>query len=252
MPTPQFDALVAKVRNWANRDATVLTDELITDFLDYSADYCYRKLRIPPLEYTYQYPAITAVNAGEKVLQLPPDLTEIIMVSKVDSNGDKQVFDAMDVRSIEDKNTTIGGNAYAWKGGTLLLSEGAKEDEIYEIHYYRRLFDLDATYVVNQINVDAGYCTTALATDEGAVEVPLGSGNYYTGNEVYNWLRDDNERVLLWGALFQAFDYLGDDQQMVKYRQKQDDAIKELNDEEKYRKARGATNVFTYQDTGLI
>ena len=88
--------------------------------------------------------------------------------------------------------------------------------------------------------------------DPGAVEFPVSSGTYYTGNEVYNWLRDDNERMLLWGALHHAHEYLGSDDQSMKYLQKQVGAIDELNREEKRRRVSGASNMVTYEVSELL
>ena len=76
--------------------------------------------------------------------------------------------------------------------------------------------------------------------------------NVYTGNEVYNWLRDDNERMLLWGALHHAHEYLGSDDQSMKYLQKQMAGIDELNKEEKRRRVLGASNAATYQVSELL
>jgi|TARA_B100000035_G_C21030838_1_gene568380 hypothetical protein len=253
MATPNFDALVAKVRNWANRDSSILTDALITDFLDYSADTCYRKLRIPPLEYTYLYPTITSASTGETSLQLPPDLTEIISMRRTNSAGTSSTFmKNLGLRSFEDNNTSKPQNSFSYKGGNIIFHPAAEEGEVFEIHYYRRLFDLNATYVVNQANINAGNTTTASSGDEGAVEFPASSGNYYTGNEVYNWLRDDNERALLFGALAHAMDYLGDNEASMKYFQKQEMAIQELNNEETYRKVRGSSNQITYEVSELM
>ena len=253
MATPLFDALVAKVRGWVNRDSSVLPDSLITDFLDYSADYCYRKLRIPPFEYTYQYPAITSGSVGETVLQLPPDFSELITFSKIDANGRRYTFNKQLVeKEFNDYFITKPNNSFTYKGGNIEFYPAAEVGEVYELHYYRRLFDLDATYVVNQANIDLNNCTVASQGDEGAVEFPEGSGNYYTGNEVYNWLRDDNERVLLWGALAQALDYLGEDDRAMKFFQKQEIAVQELNNEEKQRKSKGAINSVTFEVSELL
>jgi hypothetical protein len=253
MSTPNFDALVTKVRNWANRDSSILTDALITDFLDYAADTCYRKLRIPPLEYTYSFPAISAANSGETSLQLPPDLSEIISIKRVGSDGVSKVFmKSLALNSFSDWNTTKPDNSFAYKGGNIEFYPAASEGEVFEIHYYRRLFDLDAAYVVNQANVDAGNVTAASSSDAGAVEMPASSGNYYTGNEVYNWLRDDNERCLLWGTLGHTFDYLGDLENSMKYFQKQEMDILELNKEETIRRVKGASNEVTYEVSELM
>jgi len=248
MSTPKYDALVAKVRDWANRDSTVLSDAIVSDFIDYSADLCYRELRIPPLEYTYQYPAITV--AGEDSLQLPPDVTEIIMFKVKDTAGKSLVFDQkMDLRSFTDKYTTKGDGTFTRKGQNLDFYPAAAVGDVYELHYYRRLFDMDSTYVVNANNVAAGNTTVSASGVSGAVQI---SGVWYIGNEVYNWLRDDNERMLLWGALHHAFEYLGSDDQAAKYLNKQMQAIDELNREEKKRRVSGASNTVTYEVSELL
>ena len=62
------------------------------------------------------------------------------------------------------------------------------------------------------------------------------------GNSVnwyYNWLRDDNEGVLLMGSLAEAFYYLQDDDQGQKYTQQFNQEITELNDEDNKRNASG-------------
>jgi hypothetical protein len=248
MSTPKYDALVAKVRDWANRDSTVLSDAMVSDFIDYSADLCYRELRIPPLEYTYQYAAITV--AGETSLQLPPDVTELIMFKVKDNAGNSLVFDQkMDLRSFTDKYTTKGEGSFTRKGQNLEFYPAASVGDVYELHYYRRLSDMDATYVVNAANIASGNTTVSASGVTGAVEV---SGVWYVGDEVYNWLRDDNERMVLWGSLYHAFEYLGSDEQAAKYQNKQMQAIDELNREEKRRRVSGASNTVTYEVSGLL
>jgi len=253
MATPLFDALVTKVRNWANRDSDVLPDSLITDFLDYSADYCYNKLRIPPFEFTYTYAPITEATKDETVLTLPPNFTELITFSRTDANGIKHVFNKQFVeKEFSNSLTTKPENSFTYKGNTIEFYPKAEVGDIYELHYYRRLFDLDATYSVNQANIDVGNCVSANEGDAGAVEFPADSGNYYTGLEVYNWLRDDNERVLLWGAFAHTLDYLGEDERALKFFQKQELAVQELNNDEKQRKAKGATVSVTFEVSELL
>jgi hypothetical protein len=248
MSTPKYDALVTKVRDWANRDSTILSDSLVADFIDYSADLCYRELRIPPLEHTYVYPVITV--AGEVSLELPPDLTEIIMFRVTDSAGDSIVFDdKMDMRSFTDKHTTKNNGSFTRKGNNLEFYPAAAVGDLYEIHYYRRLFDANATYVVDQVNITAGNTTVSSSGVTGAVQI---SGVWYVGNEIYNWVRDENERILLWGALHHAHEYLGSDDQAAKYLQKQMMGIEELNREEKRRRVLGASNRVTYEVSELL
>jgi len=251
MSTPKYNALVSKVRDWANRDSSILSDSLVSDFLNYSADFCYRELRIPPLENTYQYPAAT--TDGDTEIQIPPDLAEIILFRVKDSAGNSTVFDnKLDIRSFSDQSTSMGAGSFTRKGGKLHFYPASAIGDVYEMHYYRRLFALDAVYVVNQVNIDAGNTTAASSGDTGAFEFPVTSGTYYTGKEVYNWLRDDNERLLLWGALQYAHEYLGSEEQANKYMQKQLMGIEELNREEKRRRVSGASNSVTYEVSELL
>jgi|TARA_B110000908_G_scaffold21027_1_gene23631 hypothetical protein len=251
MSTPKYNALVSKVRDWANRDSSILSDSLVSDFLDYSADLCYRELRIPPLEHTYKYPAAT--TAGDTEIQIPPDLTELTMFSVTDSSGNTTVFDnKLDMRSFSDRYTTKGTGSFTRKGNKLQFYPAAAIGDVYEMHYYRRLFDLNAVYVVNQVSITAGNVSDAFFNDEGAIEFPAASGNYYLGKEIYNWLRDDNERVVLWGALYYAHEYTGDVELSAKYLQKQMMGIEELNREEKRRRVLGASNRVTYEVSELL
>ena len=251
--TPKYDALVEKVRKWANRDDVILTDSLIEDFLDYSADLCYRKLRIPPLEHVYSYPAITSSNEGDTSLQLPPDFSELISFSRKDKDGKRYTFSKLlDSNEFQSELTTVPENSFAFKNRDLIFNPKAKIGDVYEVHYYRRLFDLDAKYVVNQANIDNGYAESASQGDNGAVEFPSGSGTYYVGKEVSNWLRDENERVLLFGALAHALDYLGEEERSLRYFQKQAVAIDELNREETFTKSKGGSSVVSYEVNELI
>jgi|TARA_B110000211_G_scaffold227958_1_gene283479 hypothetical protein len=253
MATPLYDALVVKLRSWVNRDSTVLTDNLISDFFDYSADFCYRKLRIPPLEHTFSYTAVSASDVGETELTLPTDLSEIIQLRRTDANGQSRVFDEVaSLLAIDNKNYTNPVESYARKGGKLVFYPEAKEGDIYELYYYRRLPDLDATYVANATNLAGGLLTASNSGVSGAVEVPSSSGNYYIGNEVANWLRDSNERLLLWGAIAYALDYVGDDDRSNKFNALQLAGIEELNSEEGQRRSRGGSQVQNFANTAML
>lgn len=68
-----YTDFVAKVRNWANKDSTVLSDAIIQDCMRYAADKCYRRLRVSALEQTITYnsTALTAATtAGTGFCQL--------------------------------------------------------------------------------------------------------------------------------------------------------------------------------------
>ena len=253
MSTPLYDALVTKVRSWVNRDSNILTDSLVADYLDYSADLCYRKLRIPPLEHTYTYSAVDSSGVGETSLTLPTNLSEIIQIRKIDSDGNSYVFDEkLSLLSMQDDDYNHLQESYARKGPAVIFYPAAKLGDVYEIHYYRRLTDLNARYFVNQANIDAELATASTVDIQGSVEFPASSGNYYLGAEVPNWLRDSNERVLLWGAIAHAFDYVGEDERSAKYAAQQLQGIQELNQEEIQRKARGGSHIQTYSNTAQL
>lgn len=248
MATPLYDALLAKIRTWANRDSNVLTDALLTDFVTYSADYCYRKLRIPPFEYTHSYPVITALEGeGETELDVPPDLSEFIQFRKTDEAGNSLVFDERtSLLAMQDKEYNHQSESFSRRGNTLVFFPAAKVGDIYELYYHRRLPDMGALYVPNQTNLLANLCTASTKESTGSAEIPAESGNYYVGNEVPNWLRDEDERLLLWGAVGLALEYVGEDERAAKFEAKQRDGILELNQEEIQRKSRGGQYRQTY------
>lgn len=249
MSTPLYDAIVTKVRSWVNRDESILTDALVSNFLDYSADYCYRNLRIPPLEHTFVYNAITSETEGEDSILMPSDLSELIQFSKVDNQSNRTVFnERLSLFAMQDKDMTKNNNNFARKGRALVFEPKAEIGDRFEVYYYRRLPDLDATYVVNQANINAGLATPNGVPGAGGVEFPTGSNLYYTGTEVPNWLRDDHERMLLWGGVAHALDYIGEDERAAKFFAKQKEAIIELNNEETKRKVKGGSMVATYSN----
>jgi len=153
---------------------------------------------------------------------------------------------------MQDDDYTHFQESYARKGNAVIFYPAAKLGDVYEIHYYRRLTDLDARYLVNQDNIDSGLAVASTVDADGAVEYPASSGNYYVGTEVPNWLRDSNERVLLWGAVSHAFDYVGEDERSAKYATQQLQGIQELNQEEIQRKARGGSHIQTYSNTAEL
>ncbi len=74
---------------------------------------------------------------------------------------------------------------------------------------------------------------------------------FYLGKLATNWLRDDNEKILLYGALNEAFTYLNEPAQAQLYAAKFDTEIKLLNDEDKTRGLKGGT-VTAHYDSHLI
>ena len=101
--------------------------------------------------------------------------------------------------------------------------------------------DAENTAVVRVRRLDGSYVDLTVTTR--ALGTP--AVRYY-GNEVPNWLRDENRKALLFGSLYHIFDYLDDSEQAGVYREKFAIAIGELNDEEKRRDLSGANVSINY------
>lgn len=289
---PTYANFTALVRDWSNKDSSVLSDTRIQDCLRYAADKCYRNLRVAALEntITYNSTALTAATTtgnnflpSQTDLTLPTDLIEFIQIREIDSVGRTcRVFnEKTDLRTFNDwsslKTSYIG--YFSRQGNTLLLAPGfghansvSTADKV-ELHYYRRLPALNAQYDVTPANYAAGFLTqdnaaavslffvngdtnTAYATQSEATAADTGNAGTnnakYKGNEAANWLRDENERVLLMGALAEVFYYLQDDDQGVKYKKLFDQEIFELNDEDTKRNAAGGNVQVNFSGRGLI
>lgn len=289
-----YTDLVALVRDWAERDSTVLSDTKIQEALRYAADKAYRRLRISALEQTITYnstaltAATTAANASQlskTELILPSDLIEFIQIREIDSAGlTTRVFnERTDLRTFNDPFAIkYDANAFfSRQGDSLLLSPGFNNSSAFgtgdkiEIHYYRRLPALNALYTVNAINHAAGFLDTSSNGQSGqdgsaATQLFLADGvayssqseaqaaggtqtnGFFLGKEVYNWLRDDNSRILLYGALAENFTYLKEPELAQQYMTMFFSEIQELNDEEAKRSTSGGNVQVNYSAGGLI
>ncbi|MDA7496074.1 hypothetical protein N8457_00130 [bacterium] len=81
MSTPLYDALVAKVRDWSNRDSESLPDSIIKDSLEYAAESAYRELRLQGMEKIYTFEADNDGNT----FNVPSDLKEFISLRQLSS-----------------------------------------------------------------------------------------------------------------------------------------------------------------------
>ena len=75
---------------------------------------------------------------------------------------------------------------------------------------------------------------------------------YFTGNSVPNWFKDENEKIVLYGALAQCFAYLQEDDQSGKYLQLMQKEIDDLNNEDRIRDSSGGNVQVQYSARGLI
>ena len=289
MSTPQFDALKLKVRDWSNRrEIATVPESIIEDCLQYGMDDIYRDLRIPQLEYTVQFTVTddnAVANANYSQFDVPEDLTEFIYLRKVagaerDSNMYNQVND---VRTFLDPYADqYNVNRYVWKDFTFLVRPKLNVGDAIELHYYRRLGQLDALYSVIPVNWDSAYAdnqqplldlvvsdgttmykvtggttdaifatsteANAYAVTNGGVVEPV----MFTGKEAWNWLRDANERVCIYAALRHIGSYLNDPEMEARYEKHVNKIISDLNREEKYRRARGGNVQINVNTGGLI
>ena len=222
---------------------------------------------------------------------VPSDLIEVIQISTMNAEGSvvRQFDEKADVRTFfnpyaEKYNP---GAVWARKGNRFYLSTGFGNSQVFsgdeasiEIYYYRRLPALDALYAVVPENYNSTFITVSTDTDDIGMFFPAGivaqnvrddlnkvpplfkptaeatDANtqiiYFTGNTVPNWLKDENERIVLMGALAECFAYLQEDDQAQKYLQLFEQEIKELNDEDVRRNATGGNVQINFNGRGLI
>ena len=281
-----YDELISLVRNWSNRDTEVLNDSIIQDCVRYAADKAYRHLRIAPLEHTVTYTqglsaaSSSSTNRFSSVTELavPADLIEFIQIRGIDSAGrTTRLFnEKADIRTFNDYYAEKYSDLAIWtrqgnciliapaigNAGTNFGSTGVRTEEGIELYYYRRLPALNARYDVNLENyntrdgngnsllVDSSGNPIAAPTTTATMisEIPSGAQGAY----VPNWLRDENERVILMGALAEVYAYLQEDDQAAKYAQLFIQEIQELNNEDNMRNASGGNVQMNFNGRGLI
>tara|TARA_R100000963_G_scaffold35016_1_gene31016 strand:- start:2431 stop:3555 length:1125 start_codon:yes stop_codon:yes gene_type:complete len=106
--------------------------------------------------------------------------------------------------------------------------------------------DLSANTAIVNVNQAQELATDAPVTFSNT------SATKYTGNEAANWLRDENEKILLYGSLAEVFTYVQDDDQAAKYQKLFAMQIIELNDEDNKRSASGGNIQINYNGRGMI
>jgi|TARA_R110001583_G_scaffold65329_3_gene188838 hypothetical protein len=170
------------VRDWSNKDSSVLPDVKIQEAMRYAADKCYRRLRVAALEQsiTYNSTALTAATTegngyvpSKTELTLPADLIEFIQIREIDTLGRTcRLFnEKTDLRTYNDYYAEKYDYLAYWSrtGNTLLLSPGFNKgagigtpDKV-ELHYYKRLPALDALYDVTPANYSVDFLTASTA-----------------------------------------------------------------------------------------
>ena len=195
-----------------------------------------------------------------------------------------------DIRSFYDIET-VKQEYHRWtrQANEIHVYPDYTEGQTFQLYYYRRLPPLDSTYVVNTANAagidptvvgntngfitvvemdanDTAQCPLYYTTDSSGTtpvytfylnesDVPDGETSataYFTGNESPNWLKDNHERTLLYGALSYAFAYLQELEQGQIYKNLFNEELVKLNSEENLRKYQGGNSVIHFNTGGLI
>lgn len=289
MATPQYDALKLKVRDWSNRrEAATIPESVIEDCLKYGNDDIYRTLRIPQLEYTATF-TVTADNNAEvqySSFDVPEDLIEFIYLTKRDSSTNKvdHMYNQVnDIRTFLDPYADQYNHfRYVWKDFKFLVHPKLNVGDRLELHYYRRLGQLDALYSVVPENWSADYSDSTqplleLVVSGGTTMYKVAGGTtdaifsteteadtyavtnggtviavMFVGREAWNWIRDANERLCIFSALRHIGAYLRDDAMENKYESTAEKTITALNREEKFRRAKGGNVQINVNTGGLI
>jgi len=222
---------------------------------------------------------------------VPEDLTQFVFLrtlaqenagtsySTFPSNVSKVFNEITDRRTFFD----LYGEKYSvynwmWMDNKIYIHPQLAVGATVQISYYRRLPALNALYSVIPINYLIGladanqpylslvvsggtnlyFSTSAGVTKCFATYAEAEAYNatvttkMYTGNEVPNWLRDSNERLLLWGALKELGAYLFDTAMEQRYEKRMAETIASMNKEEKWRRSLGGNVQTNFNTNGLI
>lgn len=272
-----YTKFVDMIHNYTNRDETVLPNSLIKNFADFASDDIYRTLRIPPLEATFTYDALTAET--DKI-GIPGDAIEFIQLRKLDSDGDVDVvYNARsDIRSFYiDNMTKYDGYYYTREVNDLIVYPKLEVGDVMQLHYYKRLPSIYARYSITDTNNSLGllyYDATSAAALQAIVEAAepgafdadpdllseitqvtgdlvLADG-WYLGQLAGNWLRDENLKTLLYGTQAEAYVYLKDAEKAEAFFNLRNQEIQELNREAMLRAVRGGVAQTHYSGGCLL
>jgi len=289
-----FAETVTNLRDWCDRDSTILSDAVVKKFLTFAADKAYGTLRIPAFETSADFTVASSdiianpSNTGgqEITITAPSDLIELIYVQK---KGEGIVWNSkVDSRTFHDRYADkTNFNFYTRVGDKFLFHGNFATGDVLEVHYYRRLQALDALYAINTSNY-LSQTTLGITTMTGSSSSGGSTGSLYfessaslnsingvggatrptavsttstgttttqiymTGAEQPNWLRDQNEKIILYGGLAEAYDYLEENELSTRFEKRFYDEIDRLNGEEQRRIAKGGNISMSFSANGLI
>ena len=169
---------------------------------------------------------------------------------------DAQVWnEKTDVRTFHDMIACkTSANYWTRQGNQILASDwNINSGDVMELFYYRRLPALNARYTIDETdetNTSILDTITSVPSDSTYLVPDDFNAANQIGQLIPHWLRD-NEKVVLFGALWHCFDYLGEEDMSQKYLQKYIQEIQSINEEERMRKASGG-NVQIHYSSYLI
>jgi hypothetical protein len=225
MATPLYNALLAKVRDWAaRRDTATIPDSVVADCIAYGMKDIYRVLRVPAMEYTAAHAVVSGDNTFEQYtfLDYPDDYLECIYIGKRDDAKAQLEYvynQFSDLRSFLDPYAEhYSRHRYTVRDEKFLLYPKLKIGQVVELNYYRQ-----ELYLVD------------------------GSNDVAT-----HWLRDHQEHLLIHAALKHVGIYLRDEEMSRSFNELANGTIAKLNNEEKMRKAKGGNVQVNVNSGGLI
>ena len=208
--------------------------------------------RLPAVDARY---AITPANfTANRLTPITPPITPFTATDNDTFNGDGTVTaftltppNATLGRTTQVAAVTVGDTLttdYTLNGNTLTFGTAPAIGTDNIVVTYNQQVTTAGTYTLPVIF--ATLPTNAVAVDTLTIGTVTGQTGLFLGQEVPNWLRDENRKSLLFGSLYHVFDYLADAELTQRYQQKFAEAIGELNEEEKLRDYSGANVSVNY------
>jgi len=220
----------------------------------------------------YQDPSsFTATNRTTVVFNVGLNLNDEV---KIIAFNETTVYSS-DVSTIE-KETTVYDNRtdyrtfvsdcsnkyslYLWtrQGDKIIVNPAFKKGDAFELYYYSNGTDLGTEYAVTSANFQNGFLETSDSVNGTALyfttsstpvvgeDVPSNNQGgsytnvfYFKGKEQPHFLRDKQERLLIYISLSYINDYLGETNESTKYETKAAQLIQRLLNEEVYKESSG-------------
>lgn len=242
------------IRDYANKSESALQDRVVDRALKWAADDIYHVLDYPPFENSLvlrrsthpQYFNDVEEEDFSRIL-VPEDFTKMISIMDTVEPSRAIVYNSkLDYRSFRDDYSRNPYDNFIWtrQGHQFLLYPKLPENVCLELFMYRRLPDVKVENI-DSADPPVGFYTDSQGqdrrADNDAAYVPVG-----TTSAVFNWLRDSNEKALLFGALGHAFDVLEDEEMKQRWLLRFKEEIAMLSNEENMRRTSGGNLVITY------